>query len=106
MSESQPTIKLELTNEQLEILGTAIGKEVVRSFSAKQEYWYGSSGWLSKLTKELGETIVSGIASQLQYNSSEYGKIINMICDSFVRHITYHEKALAQLGYKIWGSKK
>ena len=106
MSESRPQIKLELTDKQLEVLGTAIGKEVVRSFNAKQEYLYGSAGCTSKLTEKLGNTIVAGVASQLQYNPSEYAKIINLICDSFVKHITFHEKALAQLGYKIWGAKK
>ena len=100
------SIKLELTDKQLEVLGTAIGKEVVRSFSAKQENWYGSTGWMSKLTKELGETIVSAAAGQLQYNSKEYARIINMVCDSFIKHVTFHEKALAGLGYKIWGAKK
>jgi hypothetical protein len=29
-TEQKPTIKLELTDKQLEVLGTAIGKEVVR----------------------------------------------------------------------------
>ena len=79
-TEQQPTIKLELTDKQLQVLGTAIGAEVVRSFSAKQEYWYGSTGWLLKLTEKLGETIVSKASAELQYNSSGYAKIISIIC--------------------------
>lgn len=34
-TQPQPQIKLELTDKQLEVLGTAIGKEVVRSFNEK-----------------------------------------------------------------------
>lgn len=105
-TEQQPIIKLELTDEQVKLLGTSIGKEIVRSFSAKQEYLHNSADWLSKLTKMLGETIVSNVASQLEYSPQNYKRIVDIVSDSLVRHITYYEKALSQLGYKIWGAKK
>lgn len=38
-TETQPTIKLELTDKQLEVLGTAIGAEIVRSSGVKAEEW-------------------------------------------------------------------
>jgi hypothetical protein len=105
MSE-QPIIKLELTDKQLEVFGTAIGAEIARKFDAQQSYWHGSSGWTTKLTEKLGETIVERVSSHLEYKYQDYTRIINVICDSFIKHVTYHEKALSQLGYKIWGAKK
>jgi LPS sulfotransferase NodH len=105
-TEQQPTIKLELTDKQLEVLGTAIGAEIVRKFDAQQEWKYSSPLWTSKLVEKFADTIVQGVSSHLEYKSQDYTRIVNVICDSFIKHVTYHEKALSQLGYKIWGAKK
>jgi len=59
-------IKLELTDKQLEVLGTAIGKEIFRSFSAKQEHWYGSTGWLSKVLKGFAEDFANQMTVNLR----------------------------------------
>jgi hypothetical protein len=53
-----------LTDEQLRVLGTAIGAEIVKTFCSKQEYWYGSKGWLSKIATVFAE----GLANQLTAN--------------------------------------
>ena len=64
-----------LTDEQLKVLGTAIGAEIVRSFSAKQEYWYNTSGWLSKLITVFCDRLTENLAAQLQYNSKLFVSI-------------------------------
>ncbi|MEY3303889.1 MAG: hypothetical protein RLZZ139_2262 [Cyanobacteriota bacterium] len=86
-TESQPTIKLELTDKQLEVLGTAIGKEIVRGFSAKQEYWYGTTGWLAKVVEKFADFIVNNVSGKLEYRPQDYTKLITLIHD-------------------IWGAKK
>lgn len=55
-----------LTDEQLKVLGTAIGAEIVRSFSAKQHYYYGSQGWLSDVVKIFASELASKMTSNMR----------------------------------------
>lgn len=105
-NETQPTIKLELTDKQLEVLGTAIGAEIVRKFDAQQEWRHSTPLWTSKLVETFADTLVQGVSSHLEYKSKDYTRIVNVICDSFIKHVIYHEKDLANLIAKIWGDKK
>ncbi len=68
-----------LTDEQLKVLGTAIGAEIVRSFDSKQEYWYGSKGWLAKVAEKLGESIADNITSNIYCNENKFVAILKKV---------------------------
>lgn len=64
-----------LTDEQLKVLGTAIGAEIVRSFDAKQAYWYGSQGWLSKVILHFAESLANQMTSNIRVDESHFVRI-------------------------------